>query len=101
LQRPFIATLPLLLFPSFFGPDELLPGMEQFSVDGLSAFEQEWNALDALRGRTVTVTGAAGRNSGTALGIGRNGGLLVASKTGDGDRQVEETLAGDVSVHRS
>jgi BirA family biotin operon repressor/biotin-[acetyl-CoA-carboxylase] ligase len=72
----------------------LLPALDQFDRDGLSAFLPRHAELDALAGRDIVLHGGDGDRSGTALGLAPDGALRV--RLGDG--QVRAFHAGEVSV---
>jgi BirA family biotin operon repressor/biotin-[acetyl-CoA-carboxylase] ligase len=68
-------------------------GLLEFERDGLKPFVREWMEADALRGRPVTVTAAAGSAKGVARGIDLDGALLVETPQG-----LLRFISGDVSV---
>lgn len=68
-------------------------GLLEFGRDGLKSFIAEWREADALRGRAVSVTAAAGIASGLARGIDLHGALMVETRDG-----LRRFVAGDVSV---
>jgi len=68
-------------------------GLLEFERDGLKPFAQEWTEADALRGRPITVTAAAGFTKGVARGIDLDGALLVETPQG-----LLRFISGDVSV---
>lgn len=78
--------------------DELLRGVAQFSREDFQPFKKEWNSLDVLKGREVTVSDGAGSYTGKANGISESGGLLIDCLGPDGKTQVQECFAADVSV---
>jgi BirA family biotin operon repressor/biotin-[acetyl-CoA-carboxylase] ligase len=78
--------------------DGLLSGLARFDGDGFAPFRADWERLDVLRGREVTVSTDSGLFGGTALGLGAAGALRVESRSGTAEPQVREFLAGEVSV---
>jgi len=68
-------------------------GLAEFAREGLKPFIAEWRAADALRGRAVNVSGAAGISAGLARGIDLHGALLVETPHG-----VKRFICGDVTV---
>ena len=72
----------------------LLPALEQFDRDGLSAFLPRHAGLDALAGRDIVLHGGDGDRAGTALGLAPDGALRV--RLADGG--VRAFHAGEVSV---
>jgi BirA family biotin operon repressor/biotin-[acetyl-CoA-carboxylase] ligase len=72
---------------------ECLRGLVAFARDGLKPFIAEWRAADALRGRAVDVSSAAGTSRGLARGIDLHGALLLETPQG-----VQRFISGDVSV---
>jgi BirA family biotin operon repressor/biotin-[acetyl-CoA-carboxylase] ligase len=64
-----------------------------FSQHGFSASRPEWERLDCLRGRMVTVHGEDRTVQGTALGVDSGGALRL-----DVDGKVINCVAGEVSV---
>ena len=72
---------------------ECVRGLEVFAAAQLKPFLPEWRAADALSGRPVNVTGAAGVCRGLARGIDVHGALLLETPQG-----VKRFISGDVSV---
>ena len=81
--------------------DELLRGLNLYAAQGFSAFAEEWNRLDVLRGRLITIVGEHETASGTAAGISGRGGLLVQGTGPAGSPSLREFLAGELSVRIS
>src|SRR5262249_19084307 len=80
-------TLAARLISSF------VEGLQEFERDGLKPFVQEWMAVDALRGRPITVAAPDGPAKGIARGIDLDGALLVETPQG-----LLRFISGDVSV---
>lgn len=58
--------------------DELMPMLVRFGGSGFSAYRQEWEALNAHRGKRVNLHGAAqGVISGEVVGVTDQGGLVL------------------------
>lgn len=74
--------------------DELAQLFATYSAAGFSAYRDDWQAGDYLRGRAVRLDEASGPVEGTALGIDPDGALLIETTQGVRRRVV----AGDVSV---
>ena len=72
----------------------LLPALDQFDRDGLSAFLPRHAELDALAGRDIVLHGGDGDRSGAAIGLAPDGALRV--RLADG--QVRAFHAGEVTV---
>src|SRR5437762_1526743 len=70
-----------------------LRGLRAFEREGLTPFIAEWQAADALRGRSVDVSAADGIAHGLARGVDVHGALLVETPQG-----VRRFIAGDVTV---
>jgi len=81
--------------------DELLNGTEQFAKKGFGAFAGDWIRWDVLQGREVTVLGTDEPVAGTARGISKRGGLLVACPSQSGSEELREFFAGDVSIRKA
>ncbi len=64
----------------------------EFAAHGWQAFESRWQAVDALFGRQVNVSGQKSF-SGKACGVSATGALLVQTESG-----IEEVMGGEVSV---
>jgi BirA family transcriptional regulator, biotin operon repressor / biotin---[acetyl-CoA-carboxylase] ligase len=56
---------------------ECVRGLTLFRDAGFGAFHTDWNGLDALRGRAITVQGVASSAVGIARGVDVHGQLLV------------------------
>jgi BirA family biotin operon repressor/biotin-[acetyl-CoA-carboxylase] ligase len=72
---------------------ECVAGLREFETSALVPFMADWRAADALRGRTVDVSGAQGAARGLARGIDVHGALLLETPAG-----LERFISGDVSV---
>jgi len=68
-------------------------GLLDFEREGLKPFVQKWMAVDALRGRPVTVMATEAAIKGIARGIDLDGALLVETPQG-----LQKFISGDVSV---
>jgi BirA family biotin operon repressor/biotin-[acetyl-CoA-carboxylase] ligase len=68
-------------------------GLLEFERAGLKPFIEEWRGADALSGRAVNVSGAAGAARGVARGIDVHGALLLETPQG-----LQRFISGDVSV---
>jgi BirA family transcriptional regulator, biotin operon repressor / biotin---[acetyl-CoA-carboxylase] ligase len=73
--------------------DACLEGLRTFEREGGTSFLQEWQRVDALRDREVTVQLADGARRGIARGVDLTGALLVENPQG-----VTRFISGDVSV---
>lgn len=71
----------------------LLPALEAFDREGLAPFLPRYAALDALSGRPVRVLHGSAGIDGEAAGLASDGGLRVATATGE-----RVFHAGEVSV---
>jgi BirA family transcriptional regulator, biotin operon repressor / biotin---[acetyl-CoA-carboxylase] ligase len=72
----------------------LLPALERFNRDGLSALLPRYAGFDALAGRAITLHGGDGDRSGTAVGLAPDGALRVLMADGE----MRSFHAGEVSV---
>lgn len=68
--------------------NECVVGLRTFRDSGFSAFHREWNSLDALRSREVTLLQGGERIRGVARGVDAHGQLLLE-------------VAGHVTAHAS
>lgn len=75
-----------------------LDGLAEFAASGFAAMQEDWERLDALRGREVVVTTDTARFTGTALGIAESGALRVRTRSDSGETRILEFLAAEVSV---
>ena len=73
--------------------DACISGLRSFERDGAAGFLAEWQRVDALRDREVTVQLADGARRGIARGVDLTGALLVENTQG-----VTRFISGDVSV---
>ena len=73
--------------------DELQQVLEIFELAGFSAFSEDWQRADALRGRQVWLRNAARTEQGKVLGIDELGRLRVSV-----DDAVRLVSAGEVSI---
>ncbi len=75
--------------------DELEDWYAEFLKEGFSPrLREEWNRLSWINGKRVTVTLPDGAVSGEALGLDRNGALLLVDEQG----KTHHLVAGDVSL---
>jgi BirA family biotin operon repressor/biotin-[acetyl-CoA-carboxylase] ligase len=72
---------------------ELIGVLANYASTGFAPSIAAWRAADYLQGRTVSVAGARGTQSGVASGIAADGQLQLATANG-----VVQLLTGDVSV---
>jgi len=68
-------------------------GLIQYERDGFSSFAADWRQADALAGKPVVVTSAAGSVAGHARGIDLDGALCLQTREG-----LQRFVTGDVSV---
>ena len=68
--------------------------LDKFSKMGFSAFMQEWNAVDYLANRAITLKNINEQITGTVAGINHQGHLLLQLADGD----VRAIASGDASV---
>jgi BirA family transcriptional regulator, biotin operon repressor / biotin---[acetyl-CoA-carboxylase] ligase len=87
LRDPARNTIAAALISAF------VQGLLDFEREGLKAFIQEWQNVDAFHGRLVNVHDSQGAASGIARGIDLEGALLVETPTG-----LRRFISGDVSV---
>ena len=75
--------------------EQCLTVMSEFAVQGFAAFREEWESLDAIRGREVVLATPAESTTGVAEGVGPTGALIISSANG------RRTFSGgEVSVRR-
>lgn len=77
--------------------NHLIDYLEQFNHHGLSFFMNEWNAVDCLYNKKITVKNSKTKISGVAKGINDHGYLLI--KTEDG--KTIAVSSGDASITRA
>ena len=63
--------------------DSMLETIDQFRQNGLQAFMHEWNALDSLEGKFISLVCAGNEITGTARGVDTLGRLVLESTTGE------------------
>ncbi|MDF1655585.1 MAG: biotin--[acetyl-CoA-carboxylase] ligase [Coxiellaceae bacterium] len=68
--------------------------LDRFQVNGLSAFRPEWQALDCLQGKAITLNNLGKKISGTVQGINDLGHLQLQLP----DQTVQAFAAGDVTT---
>ena len=73
--------------------NRLLPMLRDFSDAGFSAYQARWQALDALRDRSVTLHRGEQRIPGVCRGVASNGALMFEGKNG-----LELISGGEVSL---
>jgi BirA family biotin operon repressor/biotin-[acetyl-CoA-carboxylase] ligase len=73
--------------------DALLGACNEFEAEGLAAFREDWNRVDVLAGREVTLDQAGGPVRGRAMGIDDRGALRL-----ERDGRVEAFLSGDTRL---
>jgi BirA family biotin operon repressor/biotin-[acetyl-CoA-carboxylase] ligase len=73
--------------------NECVSGLQTFRATGFAAFHREWNSLDALRGREVTLLQSGENVRGVARGVDSHGQLLLEVAG-----QVTAHASGEVSV---
>lgn len=71
----------------------LVAGLERFGRAGLDPFLPAWTERDVVRGREIEIRAPGGARRGLALGVDRNGALLV-----DTGGHLWRLTAGEVSV---
>ena len=76
--------------------NELFESIGVFETYGFEVFRPAWAERDVLRGRTISLDCNARQLSGCAVGVDRDGGLLLETAT-EGIRVFH---SGEVSVHR-
>lgn len=77
--------------------DRLAAALDTFGTTGLASFIDRWNALHAWSGATVAIMDHGEvLHTGRALGIDRQGRLLLQTETGD-----IAVMAGDVSLRKT
>jgi BirA family biotin operon repressor/biotin-[acetyl-CoA-carboxylase] ligase len=64
-----------------------------YAAVGFSAYREEWQAADYLKGRSIRLDDAGGTSVGTAVGIEADGALLLEIEGG-----TRRVISGDVSV---
>ena len=60
--------------------ESLIDRITQFEADGFASFHQAWREYDWLRGRAVTIEGAAANSAGIADGVDTDGALLLSAE---------------------
>jgi len=71
----------------------LVQGLADFSGNGLEPFLAEWSRLDLVQGRAVSLSTGLGPVSGTAMGLDRDGALLLRV-----DGETRRYVSGEVSL---
>jgi len=74
--------------------NSLIEGFQQFQKNGLSAFLDEWRALDKFRGKMVTLSCAAQSVTGIMEDVSDNGALLLRNTDG----KIKPYLSGEMSL---
>ena len=73
--------------------NELASRLDKFNNEGFSSFISEWEKLDLLEGKQISIEGNALLKEGIARGVDKNGALLVEHKA-----VIEPLFSGEVSV---
>ena len=73
--------------------DGLVTGLSQFEAQGFEAFRARWEQYDLAIGQKIRVEQAGGWQDAEALGVDRDGALIVRLR---GERQ--RFMAGDISL---
>ena len=76
--------------------EELQAMLMEFGRSGFAGFTDEWRTFDYLRGRQVTVSAGANTYTGTAVGIGADGALLL-----DENGKLRTVISGEVTLRPS
>lgn len=72
-----------------------------FEAEGFDPFRPDWQMLDLIDGREVTVSQGGSMTTGIARGVGEKGGLRLEVQSAQGLRKIKEFHAGDVSVRQA
>ena len=75
--------------------DHLVDVLQVFQDEGLAPFVAEWQAIDALYGKAVTLESGGHTLHGVARGIDARGALLIRH-----DEGMKRYMAGDVSIRK-
>ncbi len=73
--------------------NELIPRLQQFNNKGFSGFTGEWEQLDLLAGKAITIEGHMQPGEGIARGVDKQGALLVEYKG-----EIQALYSGEVSI---
>ncbi len=73
--------------------NELVALLTAYEEEGFSSWREEWQALDALNGRQISVFTGSNQSRGLAQGVDENGALLLQTETG-----VQSFQGGEVSL---
>jgi BirA family biotin operon repressor/biotin-[acetyl-CoA-carboxylase] ligase len=78
--------------------DQLLQCLPVFGEAGFRPFQADWQRLDVLLHRAVTVSSAEGEINGVSMGIDQQGSLLVSEQLPSAEQQLHSFSFGEVSV---
>ncbi len=73
--------------------DELIADLKLFEGRGFSAFTQQWDKLDLLAGKAISITSRSLMDKGIARGVDTQGALLV-----EFENKVQPIYSGEVSI---
>ena len=76
--------------------EELTEQLHLFSEQGFAPFRGQWEQMDGLKGRVITVYGGSGAVAGTAMGIDARGALMLDTGT-----EVLSLHSGEVSLNKT
>jgi len=76
--------------------EELTAQLHLFSEQGFAPFRDQWEQMDGLKGRVITVYGGSGAVAGTAVGIDARGALMLDTGT-----EVLTVHSGEVSLNKT
>lgn len=71
--------------------------LERFKAHGFSAFLREWQAVDYLKEKQITVSNPMGELEGIAKGVNESAQLILESINGD----IQYLSSGDTTLHRT
>ncbi len=75
--------------------NELVAALEQFNKQGFAAFVEQWQTLDLLANREISIENHQGVTTAIARGVNNQGALLVEQ-----DNRITALYSGDVSVRK-
>jgi BirA family biotin operon repressor/biotin-[acetyl-CoA-carboxylase] ligase len=76
--------------------EELTAQLYLFAEQGFAPFRDQWEQMDGLKGRVITVYGGSGAVAGTAVGIDARGALMLDTGT-----EVLSLHSGEVSLNKT
>jgi len=76
--------------------NELVCALNQFEISGLSAFDSEWQRLDMLNGKSITINNQSRSSAGIARGITDTGALILET-----DQGLQHLNGGEISVRET